>query len=187
MTEHKSALEAMEAGETVRIPGVAFVEAVARQRALAPTPSDMKDAIPEEFATEVVGIRGKKRTDYKGIRIKDKSGALNKTAKNMIDMHRPAAEAGKDFSERYRAGDLDAKAQQAHEVERKHAASPDVLARCAKACELEPVPVTRGRFRGREVCDETGAFNLWLDEHGKTVRIALVGTRESMRTEVYRV
>lgn len=190
MKKPKNAIEAMEAGEPVSMPGPAFAEAIAKVDALKPSQADINAALPAENAVEVVGVRGVKRIDYKGIRIKNKSGDLNRAGKNLIDMHKPSALAGADISAKMAAGDYAYKPQHTAEVERKQVLSPDVAARIARSEGLTDVRALRrgrSRYHGRSVTDEAGVPNLWLDEERRLVRIALVGTRESQRVEVYAV
>ena len=158
----------------------AFTEAIAKVEAAKPSQSDVCDALPDECAVEAEGVRGEKRIDYKKVPIRNADGTLNKAGKNLLDLNRPAAEAGKDIVEKLRAGDLDDKPQMAAEVERKRPLDPRVAAKVAEMRGLRPA-----RACGIRAEDETGRPNLWRDSNGHLVRIALVGTRESSRIETY--
>jgi len=188
-TEAEIVAAAIEASGP-KMPTPAFLDAVARVKALAPSQEDICDALPAENAVEVVGVRGEKRIDYKGIRIKDASGGLNRSAKNLIDLHRPAAEAGRDITAKQAAGDYEYKPQHTAEVERKQPLAADVAVRIARTHGLTDVRALRpgrARYHGRSIRDENGVPNLWMDAERRLVRIALVGTRESSRVEVYAV
>lgn len=90
----------------------AFTEAIAKMDAARPSPSDMADAIPDEFATEVVvPARGKncpatKRIDYKGVKLRNADGTLNKVAKDSLDLYGPARRLGAEIMDKLNAGDL---------------------------------------------------------------------------------
>lgn len=167
--------------------GPDWFEAQAKLKALEPSQADICDALPEECAVEVVGVHGEKRIDYKNIPIKNADGTKNKYAKNLIDMHRPAAVAGAQMSEKLAGGDYAAKPQTSNEKERRQYADTEMLERVARGRDLMRVHAPRGsrRYRGRAVDDIFGVPNLWLTEDGRLVRIALVGTRETSRVEVH--
>ena len=165
-----------------------YVLARKKVRAARPTPSDMADALPEECAVEVVDERtGTKRIDYKGIKIKNADGTLNKYGKNLIEMHEKHHAVGVEIEQKHRAGDFASRAQHTSEVERKWPLNPDIAERVAKARGLMRVHVPRGKhtFRGRSICGSEPVPNLWFDKDGRLVRLAMVGTRESQRVEVY--
>ncbi len=165
--------------------GPDWFEAQAKLKALEPSQGDIIDALPEECAVEVVGVHGDKRIDYKGVPIKNADGTKNRYAKNLIDMHRPAAVAGAEISQKLHGGDYAARSQNTSEVERKQPLDAETANRVARARDLIRVHSRNRTFRGRSICDAVGVPNLWLTSSGGLVRIALVGTRESSRVEIY--
>jgi hypothetical protein len=148
-----------------------FQKAIAKQDSLRPTPGDLADAIPGEFAVEtIVPARGvnwpaRKRIDYKGIRLRNADGTPNKTAKNLIDLHEPAARAGVDIVDKLHAGDYAERAATA--AEREEQGKQQYLAvtaaeRYAKQKKL--------KHAGRRIGD--ALENLWSDHNGTMVRLA---------------
>lgn len=101
----------MEEPRGVKVPD-AFSDAIAKMDAARPSPSDMADAVPDEFAVEVdVPARGEnwkatKRIDYKGVGIRNADGTLNKVGKDMLDLYGPSRRLGADIMDRLNAGDL---------------------------------------------------------------------------------
>lgn len=163
--------------------GPDYFEAVTKLKALEPSQSDICDALPEECAVEATGVHGEKRIDFEKVPIKDASGDLNQYGKNLIDMHQPAAVAGSELTKKLAGGDFAPRPQTTGERERKQPLDPNTAERIAKTRNLMRVHSKR-RFRGLHVCDSDGVPNLWLDERGRLVRIALVGTRQSQRVEI---
>ena len=166
-----------------------FQQAIAKQEAAKPSQADISSALPEECAVQVTGVRGKKRVDYKKVKIRNADGSLNKYGKNLLDLHRPAALAGADIVPKLNAGDLDDKPQHTADVERKHPLDPRIAENVARSRGLTPVRGERAPLRlgAVHVRDETGTPNLWLDKDGRLHRMAFVGTEESQRVETYRV
>jgi hypothetical protein len=166
--------------------GPDWFEAQAKLKTLEPTQSDIIDALPEECAVEAVGVHGEKRIDFKGVPIKNADGSLNKYAHNLIDMHRPAAVAGSEMTQKLQGGDYAERAQQTAETERVQPLDAETANRIARARDLVRAPAYGSRtFRGRSVADAAGVPNLWITADGRLVRLALVGTRASSRVEVY--
>jgi hypothetical protein len=175
----------------------AFADEVLKVKSLRPSQSYIADVLPDEFAVEVdttvrdengeVVRPGEKRIDYEGVPIKNADGSLNKYGKAIIEMHEPAGHAGVDIDAKLKSGDFDDKQQTVEERERKHPVTREMVARIAENQKLRPVPTRGPRFRGRSVTDEAGLQNLWLNEAGRLVRIALVGTTRSKRVELYSV
>lgn len=120
----------------------AFSDAIAKMYAARPSASDMADAIPDEFATEVdVPARGEnwkasKRIDYKKVRIRNADGTLNKTGKDLLDLHGPARRMGAEIMDRLNAGDM----ADAPPVEQPRLAplSPDLELRTAERKGYRP-------------------------------------------------
>lgn len=165
-----------------------YILARKKVRAARPSQSDICDALPEENAVEVTDERtGKKRIDYKGVKIKNADGTLNKYGKNLIDMHAEHHRVGVEVEEKKRHGDYAEKAQHTADIERKWPLDPVIAERVAKARKLMRVHAPPGKrtFRFLNICDVNGIPNLWFDENGRLVRMAMVGTRESQRVEVY--
>ena len=166
--------------------GSEWFEAQAKLKALEPSQSTISESLPDECAFEVVGPHGEKRIDYKGVPIKNADGTPNKYAKRLVDMHRPAAEAGAEMSQKMAAGDY-ADHVPVDATERKHPIDPDLMERLARGRGLMLAHAEGGArlYRGRSICDECGVPNLWLDKSGRLVRMALIGTQHSQRVEVY--
>jgi hypothetical protein len=165
-----------------------FVEAIAEQDAARPTPSDLKDAIPDEFAVEtIVPARGKnwpaeKRVDYRRIRIHNADGTLNKTGKNLVELHRPQARIGGEINERLREGDFAPKPKPKVEELRFPLSAAAIVGFAARA-GLVP---GKGHCIGQN--DVFGIPNLWRDKAGKLVRVIAIGESPlSVRIETYPV
>lgn len=169
----------MTTDDPIEVP-VAFQEAMAKVDAAKPSQADICDALPEECAVEVTGVRGEKRIDYKKVPIRNADGSLNRYGKNLIELHEPAAKAGSDIVDRMQAGDLEDRPEQEH----KRPLDPEIARRVAEHRGLVAVP--GNVCRGRSVRDETGQPNLWLNRTtGRLYRMALVGTEHSARVETY--
>lgn len=168
----------------IEVP-VGFQEAIAKQDELRPTPSDLADAIPAEFAVEtIVPARGvnwpaRKRIDYKGIRLRNADGTLNKTGKNLLDLHAPAGRFGADIIPKLQAGDY---SRVEVTVERLLPYDERTAARWASLSGLRAIrrfgEWLNGRYR-------RPAWNLWWDGDA-LVRMAFVGAPTSRRIVVYR-
>ncbi len=163
----------------------AFVEANKKVTDAQPSQADISDALPEECAVEVTGIRGKKRIDYNGVPLRNADGTMNKYAKNLIDLHEPVGRIGVEVTQKLQAGDYRDHPQHTVDFERKQHMSRGEMIRIAKSMKLEPIFTSGSRFMGRTVCDETGMPNLWFNQYNRLVRIALVGTAASSRAVEY--
>jgi hypothetical protein len=152
-----------------------FVEAIAEQDAARPSPSDLKDAIPDEFAVEtIIPARGvnwpaETRVDYRRVRIKNADGTLNKTGKNLVDLHRPQARIGGEINERLREGDFAPKPKPRVE-ERRFPLSAAAIVGFATRAGLVP---GKGHCIGQH--DVFGIPNLWRDKRGQLVRVIAIG------------
>jgi hypothetical protein len=171
----------MQTDGPIEVPA-GFQEAMAKVDAAKPSQADICDALPEECAVEVTTLRGEKRIDYKKIPVRNADGTANKYAKNLADLHAPAARIGAEVVDKLVAGDYDDHDEQAFERERKLPLSPDIAERAAVRQGLRPVKSEGEWLNGRWRRPETG---LWVNADGRLVRLALVGTSRSARIEVY--
>lgn len=71
---------------------------VARVVAARPSQSDIVSAMPAENAVVSRDARGNERVDFKGVRIKNADGTLNKYGRRMLDMHKKQAQLSAELS-----------------------------------------------------------------------------------------
>ena len=170
--------------EAIEIP-LGFQKAIAKEDSLRPTPSDLAAAIPDEFAVEtIVPARGvnwpaRKRIDYKGIRLRNADGTPNKIAKNLVELHRPAARYGADIIPKLQAGDYNRAEVVVEELLPYDEAT---ATRWAAVSGLRPLRRGGEWLTG---CYRRPERNLWWDGEA-LVRMAFVGSPTNRRIVVYR-
>lgn len=71
---------------------------VAKVVAARPSQSDIISAMPAENAVVSHDARGNERVDFKGVKIKNADGTLNKYGKRMVEMHRKQSKLAGELS-----------------------------------------------------------------------------------------
>lgn len=78
--------------------GAEQIADVARVTAARPTQSDISSAMPAENAVHTQDAHGASRVDYRGVKIKNADGTLNKYGRRLIEMHEKQARLGAELS-----------------------------------------------------------------------------------------
>lgn len=71
---------------------------VARVVAARPSQSDIVSAMPAENAVHTRDAYGRERVDFKGVKIKNADGTLNKYGRRMLDLHKKQSQLGAELS-----------------------------------------------------------------------------------------
>src|SRR5689334_17117745 len=74
-------------------------------RAQADVGAQLRDAISDQFAVEVEGVRGEKRIDYKKIPIRNADGSLNRNGRALLEINAPALRMGQEVADKMKAHD----------------------------------------------------------------------------------